>query len=110
MDPETTVREVFARVRVRDERVADLYAEHATISVGDDVHRGRTAILEFYRALFDGDPPHPVVDKVFTQGDLHIALLSVTRQSGGPARPVADAFTVVEGAITSLRICVEAQS
>jgi ketosteroid isomerase-like protein len=105
-DREAIVREVFARVRAQDETVVDLYADDASVSVEDTVHRGRDRIREFYRGLFRDDPPQPEVQEVFSQGDLFVALLSVRRQSGGPARPVADAFTVVDGKIAALRICI----
>jgi hypothetical protein len=109
MDSESIVREVFRRVRARDESVADLYAEGATLAVGDVVHRGRDRIREdFYRPLLADDPPNPEVQAVFSQDDLFVALLSVTWERGGPALQVADVFTVANGEIGSLRICLQA--
>lgn len=101
---EGIVREVFARVRNRDPKVADLYREDATLTTDDTVHRGRDAIRAFYQGVFTGSGPHPQVRGLWVNGSIYAALLEVSRDAGGVIHAV-DVFDVDHDGIRSMRIC-----
>jgi nuclear transport factor 2 (NTF2) superfamily protein len=101
---EGIVREVFARVRNRDPKVADLYHEDATLTADDTAHQGRDAIRAFYLGVFSGNRPYPQVRGLWVNGSIYAALLEVTRDSGGVIHAV-DVFDVDAGGIRSMRVC-----
>jgi SnoaL-like domain len=101
---EGIVREVFARVRNRDPKVADLYHEDATLTADDTAHHGRDAIRAFYLGVFSGSGPHPQVRGLWANGSIYAALLEVTRDSGGVIHAV-DVFDVDQDGIRSMRVC-----
>jgi hypothetical protein len=99
------VREVFARVRNKDPRVADLYCVDATLTENGIVHAGRDAIREFYLRVFSASAPHPMVRGTWQGGSTYVALVEVTLGSGEVAH-AADVFDVGDEGIRSLRICL----
>jgi hypothetical protein len=101
---EARVREVFARVRNRDPKVADLYHQDATLTANGAVHEGRDAIRSFYLGVFSGDAPHPQVRGLWINGSTYAALLEVTRDSGAVIHAV-DVFDVDADGIRSMRVC-----
>jgi hypothetical protein len=99
------VREVFARVRNRDPKVADLYHQDAALTAGDGtVHQGRDAIRAFYLGVFSGSGPHPAVRGLWNSGTYYAALLEVSRDSGEVIHAL-DFFDVDGDHIRSMRIC-----
>ena len=100
------VREVFARVRNRDPKVADLYRQDAALTAGDGtVHQGRDAIRAFYLGVFSGNTaPNPAVRGLWNSGSYYAALLEVRRDSGEVLHAV-DFFDVDGDGIRSMRIC-----
>ena len=72
------MREVFARVRDGDLRVADLYAEDGLIVYGDGVRaEGRDAIRAFYARAIEGIRPQPRVETILEAPPLYVALVDV---------------------------------
>ena len=76
------VREVFARVKAGDDRVADLYAEDGVVQVAGHEVRGREAIRAFYRRTIDTIHPQPEVQEVLESGALFIAVVHVPTDNG----------------------------
>lgn len=101
-DDSATVVEVFARVRARDDRVADLYAPDATLTADDAVYSGRDAIREFYRGVFANGSPKPVVRGLWHNATSYAALIEAQR--GAEPVHAVDVFDVVDGVIRLLRI------
>jgi hypothetical protein len=104
---EEMVREVFRRVRNADTRVAELYCSNATLYERGNVHRGRSAIREFYENVFRIDGSQPVVRGVWAAKSLHSALLEVVRADGSVAHAI-DLFDVCDSGIRSMRILLGA--
>ena len=100
---EGIVREVFARVRNKDPKVADLYHQDATLT-SDTVHSGRDAIRSFYLGVFSGRGPHPQVRGLWNNGSTYAALLEVTYGDGEVIHAV-DVFDVDHDGIRSMRVC-----
>ncbi|HZS14444.1 MAG TPA: nuclear transport factor 2 family protein [Candidatus Dormibacteraeota bacterium] len=104
MTPEEIVTSVFARVRARDIRVADLYAEDATLYSHDGVHRGRDAIRAFYKNVVEVTKPNPQVVGLFVNLPTVAAVINA-----GTTEHIAnavDVFQVEDGEIRSMRICM----
>jgi hypothetical protein len=76
------VREVFARVKAGDNRVADLYAEEGELHAGGHVVRGREDIRAFYQRTIDTMHPQPEVRQVLQSDDLFIAVVHVPTDRG----------------------------
>src|SRR5581483_1651600 len=95
MTPEEIVTSVFARVRARDIRVADLYAEDATLYSHDGVHRGRDAIRAFYKNVVEVTKPNPQVVGLFVNLPTVAAVINA-----------GNVFQVEDGEIRSMRICM----
>ena len=105
MTPEEMVREVFARVRAGDIRVAELYAPDGKLTNTDKTHEGREAITEFYRGVIRNGGVQPQVKEVYVSLPLVVAVLQVETPSG-TVHHVADVFEVGDGAIRSMRACM----
>jgi hypothetical protein len=101
---EGIVREVFARVRNKDPKVADLYHQDATLTADATVHEGRDAIRTFYLGVFSGRGPRPQVRGMWANGSTYAALLEVT-MAGGDVTHAVDVFDVDSGGIRSMRVC-----
>src|SRR5579884_2020770 len=105
MTPEEIVTSVFARVRARDIRVADLYAEDAHLtSMDGEVHRGRDAIRAFYKQVVEVTKPNPQVVGLFVNLPTVAAVINA-----GTTEHIAnavDVFHVEDGEIRSMRICM----
>jgi hypothetical protein len=98
-------REVFARVRSGDARVADLYAEDGVIifGSGDSRVQGREAIRAFYQHAIDTIRPQPRVLTILEQPPLYVATVDVP--AADERRRAVDLFEVVgEQGIHSLEI------
>jgi hypothetical protein len=106
LDPELQgadrVREVFARVRNGDHRVADLYAEDGVVVYGGKQAEGREAIRAFYRATIDAIHPQPRVEEVLHAAPLYIAVVDVPT-SGAHLRAI-DLFELDDEGIRRLVI------
>jgi len=98
------VREVFARVRNGDARVADLYAEDGVIifGSGDSRVQGREAIRVFYQRAIDTIRPQPQVLTILEQSPLYVAIVDVP--SDEVRRRALDLFEVDDDGIRSLEI------
>ena len=98
------VREVFARVRKGDARVADLYAEDGVVvfGSGDARVQGREAIRTFYQRTIDTIRPQPQVVAVLEQPPLYVAIVDVP--TSGVHHRAVDLFEVDEAGIRSLEI------
>jgi hypothetical protein len=103
--PEERVQEVFARVRAKDPRVADLYAPDATLTSSGPSREGRDAIREFYEGVFRGGGVQPRVQELYSSPPIVIAVLRVGTPSGEEHR-VADVFDVGDEGIRSMRACM----
>jgi ketosteroid isomerase-like protein len=103
--PEETVREVFARVRAGDIRVAELYATDATLTNSDKTHEGREAIIDFYTNVIRNGGVQPQVEALYVNLPTVVAVLRVSAGSG-VVHHVADVFQVAEGSIRSMRACM----
>jgi hypothetical protein len=98
------VREVFARVRVGDDGVADLYAEDGVVRAGGAVIEGREAIRAFYAKTIESIHPKPEVQVVLeTPGsNFYTAVVEVPHDHGHVH--ALDLFTVDEEGIRQLEI------
>ena len=98
------VREVFARVRSGDARVADLYSEDGVIIFGSGSSRvqGREAIRAFYQRAIETIRPQPRVLYVLEQPPLFVAIVDVP--SDDVRRRAVDVFEVDDDGIRSLEI------
>jgi hypothetical protein len=78
------IREVFARVRVGDDRVADLYAEDGVVVAGGARFEGREAIRAFYRRAIESVHPRPQVPLVLEApgSSLYAAVVEVPTDTG----------------------------
>lgn len=98
------IREVFARVRNGDARVADLYTEDGVLIFGSGNSRvqGREEIRVFYQRAFDTIRPQPQVLTVLEQPPLYVAILDVPTDD--VRHRAVDLFEVDDEGIRSLEI------
>lgn len=86
IDPEIQgpdrLRQVFARVKAGDNRVADLYSEDGVIQVLGQEIVDREAIRTFYQQTIDGIHPQPEVREVLKVENLYIAVVHVPNDYG----------------------------
>lgn len=86
IDPEIQgpdrVRQVFARVKAGDNRVADLYAEDGVVQVAGHQIEGRESIRAFYQHTIDSIHPQPEVQEVLQSENLFIAVVHVPTDNG----------------------------
>ena len=106
LDPEIQgadrVRQVFARVKGGDNRVADLYAEDGVVQVQGHEVQGRESIRAFYQRTIDTIHPQPEVQEVLQSGDLYIAVVHVPTDNG--VQNAIDLFELGEDGIRRLVI------
>ena len=97
------VREIFARVRAADLRVADLYSPDAVLVPGSGTHvEGRDAIRAFYEGVFANTGPQPQVRAVLEAPPLYVAVLDV--RTGDTTRRVLDLVELDDDGIRRLEI------
>jgi ketosteroid isomerase-like protein len=96
------VREVFARVRAGDNRVADLYAEDAVVQLLEHEIHGRESIRAFYQQTIDAIHPKPEVQEVLKSADRYIAIVHVPTDAG--TQNAVDFFELGEDGIRRLVI------
>ena len=97
------VREVFARVRKGEDRVADLYAEDGVVLGGSRIE-GREAIREFYRKTIASIHPQPEVHVVLEApgSDFYAAIIEADTDLGHAH--ALDLFRIDEEGIRQLEI------
>jgi SnoaL-like domain len=76
------VRELFARVRNGDSRVADLYADNGVVVAGGNEIHGREEIRAFYQRTFDAIHPKPLVETILQSPPWYIAVVDVPTSAG----------------------------
>jgi hypothetical protein len=98
------VREVFARVRNGDDRVADLYAEDGVVLAGGTRVEGREAVRAFYRKTIESIHPRPDVQVVLEAPDspFYVAIVEVPTDLGH--MHALDLFTLGDEGIRQLEI------
>jgi len=101
---EARVREVFARVRNGDDRVADLYAEDGVVLAGGSRIEGREAIRAFYRQTIESIHPRPEVQLVLSAPGSEVFAVVVEVPSDHGRFHALDLFTVGEAGIRQLEI------
>ena len=98
------MREVFARVRNGDDRVADLYAEDGVVLAGGTRVEGREAVRAFYRKTIESIHPRPEVQVVLEARDsqFYVAIVEVPTDLGH--MHALDLFTLDDEGIRQLEI------
>jgi hypothetical protein len=97
-------REVFARVRNGDERVADLYSDDGVVLAGDQRVEGREAVRAFYRKTIDTIHPRPEVQAILTGPDPNLFAVIVEVPTDRGHVHALDLFTVDDEGIRQLEI------